>query len=516
MRRTYTLVILDGWGIGKHDESNPIFGAHPENIRFIEENFPVGGLQSSGIAVGMPWDEEGNSEIGHLTIGAGKVFYQHYPRISLAIENESFFQNPALKKTFAHARTHGSAVHLVGLVGEGIVHSALKHLSALIEMAKREKCEKLFIHVFTDGRDSAPHSAIPIIKKIIEETKTQGVGTVVSVSGRYFAMDRDKHWERTSEAYAVLTGTTPVDTFPEGIEKAYTANTNDEYVVPFVIAGNEHPIRDNDAVFFFNFREDRMRQIVQAFADPSFSEFPVKKFENLFIATMTEYKTSITVQGVAFEKEIVKHPLGEILSRAGKTQLRIAETEKYAHVTYFFNGLREEPFPNEYRVLIPSKNIARHEEHPEMMATAITDRAVLAMNEGAFDFILINYANADIVAHTGKYDATLKAIQTLDKEIGRLLRSTLEGNHVLVITSDHGNAESVINLQTGEEETKHNANPVPFYVVAKELAEKKEGPYPFRIPTIGIISDVAPTLLSFMGIPKPEEMTGQNLMEQIF
>jgi 2,3-bisphosphoglycerate-independent phosphoglycerate mutase len=329
-------------------------------------------------------------------------------------------------------------------------------------------------------------------------------------------MDRDKHWERTSQAYAVLTGTTPSDTFPEGIEKAYAANTNDEYVVPFVIAQNEHPIQDNDAVFFFNFREDRMRQIAQAFTDPSFSEFPVKKFENLFIATMTEYKTSIAVQGVAFEKEIVKHPLGEIISRAGKTQLRIAETEKYAHVTYFFNGLREEPFPNEYRVLIPSKNIARHEEHPEMMAAAITDRAVLAMNEGAFDFILINYANADIIAHTGKYDATLKAIQTLDKEIGRLLRSTLEGNHVLVITSDHGNAESVINLQTGEEETKHNANPVPFYVVAKELAEKKEGPYPFRIPTIGIISDVAPTLLSFMGIPKPEEMTGQNLMEQIF
>lgn len=516
MKRTYTLVILDGWGIGRHDESNPIFGAHPENIRFIEEHFPVGGLQSSGISIGMPWDEEGNSEIGHLTIGAGKVFYQHYPRISLAIEDGSFFQNAALKNVFAHARTHGSAVHLVGLVGEGIVHSAAAHLSALIEMAKREKCEKLFIHAFTDGRDSAPRAAVQAIQKVIDETKAKGVGSVASISGRYFAMDRDNHWDRTALAYRALTEASPVDTFPEGIKKAYTANTNDEYVEPFVMKGNEHPIQDRDAVFFFNFREDRMRQIVRTFTDPSFSEFPVKKYENIFIASMTEYKTGMNPHAIAFKKEVVAHPLGEVISRAGKTQLRIAETEKYAHVTYFFNGLREEPFPNEYRVLIPSKNVARHEEHPEMMASAITDRAVLAMNEGGFDFILVNYANADIIAHTGKYDATYKAVQILDKEIGRLMRSALEGNHVLIITSDHGNAESVINLQTGEEETKHNANPVPFYVIAKELTAKKEGSYPFRIPTIGILSDVAPTILSLMGISKPDEMTGQNLMEQIF
>lgn len=513
MKRTYTLVIMDGWGIGKDDVSNPIFGANLENIRFIEKNFPAGALQASGIAVGMPWDEEGNSEIGHLTLGAGKVFYQHYPRISLAIEDGTFFSKKGLLDAFEHAKSNGSAVHLVGLVGEGIVHSATAHLFALIDAAKRNGCENLFLHLFTDGRDSAPTASLKTIEKINEHIAAQKIGSIASVCGRSYAMDRDKHWERTEEAYRILTNPGASDAIEEGLKKAHAAGTSDEFIRPFAVRGNERPIRDNDTVIFFNFREDRIRQLLRAFVDTSFSEFKTEALKNLFVLTMTRYDDTLPVQAVLFEKELVENPLGKVLSDNGKTQLRIAETEKYAHVTYFFNGLKENPFPNEYRVLIPSKNIMHHEERPEMMASAITDRAILAMNEGAFDFILINYANPDIVAHSGKYDATVKAVEAVDKEIGRLLRTALEGNHVLVITSDHGNAECVINLLTGEIETKHDSNPVPFYVVAKEFAKKKEGNS--RIPTIGILSDVAPTILALMKIPKPREMNGENLLEQM-
>ncbi|KKU15698.1 MAG: 2,3-bisphosphoglycerate-independent phosphoglycerate mutase [Candidatus Jorgensenbacteria bacterium GW2011_GWA2_45_9] len=507
------LVVLDGWGIGKRDESNPIFAAHPENILYAENNFPAGALQASGMAVGLPWDEEGNSEIGHLTIGAGKVLYQYYSRISLAIENGTFFSNPELKSAFAHAKKNGSTVHLIGLIGEGVVHSALSHLYALIKMAKAENYQNLVIHAFSDGRDSSPRSAIKLIELVSAESA--GTAKVASVSGRYYAMDRDKHWDRTWAAYKNLTAHNKTCPLKEGIESAYSKGMNDEYVAPFSISGSEQPIRDNDSVIFFNFREDRMRQIYEAFMNKNFSQFETIKFNNLRVVTMTEYIKG--ADGAAFKEEIVEDTLGKVISSNGKTQLRIAETEKYAHITYFFNGRREKPYTNEYRVLIPSRNTPHYEDCPEMMASEITDRAVLALDEGGFDFVLVNYANTDIVAHTGKYGATVEAVRTVDREIGRLMKSALAGNHVLFITSDHGNAESVMDPITGEEETKHNPNPVPFYIVCKEFAGrgKNSRTRAAKIPTIGILSDVAPTVLAVMGMEKPQGMTGQNLLDQM-
>lgn len=515
MRRTYVLVVLDGWGIGKEDESNPIFAAHPKSIALMESRFPCGALQASGLAVGMHWDEEGNSEVGHLTLGAGRVFLQHYPKISRAIEDGSFFANPALTGAFAHAKANGSAVHLVGLVGDGVVHSAFAHLSALLTMAKREGCERLFLHCITDGRDSGPQGAGASLARLQKEIGEKGVGVIASVMGRYYAMDRDKHWDRVEKAYDVLVGNSPatVPTIEEALARTYAKRLNDEYVEP-AAAGTSRPIADRDAVIFFNYREDRMRELTKAFLDPAFAEFPRKAFADLYITTMTNYDEAVSEGHPAFVREPVTDPLGKVLAEHGKVQLRIAETEKYAHVTYFFNGFKEQPYPNEFRILIPSKNVVHYEDHPEMMAGAVTDRALIALTEGGFDFILVNYANPDMVAHTGNYDATCKAVEAVDKELGRLLEAVLQGNHVLMVTSDHGNAEVVINLATGEPETKHDANPVPFYLVAKEFA-RPEPRRPGHLPVIGILSDVAPTILALMGLSKPESMTGQNLLDQL-
>lgn len=515
MKRTYTLVILDGWGFGKTDESNPIHQAQLKTFKFIEDNFPYGALQASGISIGMPWDEEGNSEVGHLTIGGGRVFYQHYPRITLAIEDGSFFKNEVLKKSFTHAKKNNGTLHLIGLVGEGVVHSAFTHLTTLLDMAKKEGCMHVGIHVISDGRDSAPQLIAIYIEKLEKEIKKYGVGVIATLIGRYYAMDRDKHWDRTKRFYDILV-------YPEAgrvmdvksaIEEIYAKKLNDEYIEPTII-NEAHRIKDDDSVLFFNFREDRMRQIVEPFVNPEFSTFETKKFKNLLVTTMTEYRNDFSVP-VAFGREDIVNPLGKIISDTERVQLRIAETEKYAHVTYFFNGLREKPYSNEYRVLIPSKNVAHHEEHPEMMASAITDRVIVALNEGGFDFILVNYANPDIIAHTGDFDATVKAVRVIDYEMERLINATLAQNHVLVITSDHGNAETLISTQTGQPETKHDANPVPFYLVAKEFQKQNIYPKPSRPPVIGLLSDVAPTILALMGIQKPKEMTGQSLLEQL-
>lgn len=515
MKQTLILAILDGWGIGNMDESNPIYVAKPQAMQRIHDRFPGGALQSSGIMVGLPWGEEGNSEVGHLTIGAGKILYQHFPRISLAVKDGSFYENKALRSAFAHAKKTMGAVHLIGLLTSGNVHASLEHLAALLEMAKREKCGKLFLHLSTDGRDGPPRSALDLIARLREEIERAGVGEIASIAGRYYAMDRDKHWDRTARAYAMLLGDAPHTNSPEeAVKSSYGKNIADEFIEPSVSPGGA-PIRDRDAVIFFNFREDRMRQLVTPFVDANFKQFPVTPFKNLFIATMTQYDETFSA-AVAFPNETVEHPLGKVLADEDKIQLRIAETEKYAHVTYFFNGLREKPYPNEYRILIPSEHSSKPEEFPEMRASAITDRALVALGEGRFDFILLNYANPDIIAHTGNYDATILAVKAVDREIDRLTKATLEGNHVLCITSDHGNAEVVLDPQTGEVETKHNPSPVPFYLVGSHFERKgKPDGNPFKLPSIGLLSDVAPTILELMKLPKPEEMTGQNLLPQL-
>ena len=509
-KRTIILTILDGWGIGKADESNPIHVVNPQNINYLKANFPAGILQASGISVGLPWAEEGNSEVGHLNLGAGRIIYQYYPRITLAIHDASFFKNPALKNAFEHAKKYNSAVNLIGLLSEGNVHASFEHLVALVEFAKKENISKLNLHLFTDGRDSSPNSALELLARLPKE------GKLASLSGRFYGMDREGHWERTQKAYSVLVGEGPItDNIENHIKKTYERKFSDEFVEPIRISA-EGSIKDNDALIFFNFREDRIRQIASAFINPQFKNFPTKSLNNLYIATMTQYDDEFKVP-VAFPPEKIETCLGKVLSDKGKTQLRIAETQKYPHITYFFNGMREEPFKNEYRILIPSRSIIRQDEHPEMMANEVTTRAIESISEGVFDFILINYANSDIIAHTGNYEACLRVVRIIDEQIDKLIKATLECNAILIITSDHGNIEKLFNPLTGLPETQHDPSPVPVYLVAKEFMRSRTEAEIRRSEkeNTGILADVAPTILELMAISKPKEMTGQSLLKAL-
>jgi len=510
-KRTIILAILDGWGIGLPNESNPIHVVKPPNINYLKANFPAGVLQASGISVGLPWGEEGNSEVGHLNLGAGRIIYQYYPRITLAIRDKSFLENPALKAAYEHAKKNDSAVNLIGLLSEGNVHSSLEHLIALIQFAQKEKISKLNLHLFTDGRDSPPNSALELLNKLPEEAK------LASLSGRFYAMDREGHWDRTQKSYSVLIGEGPTTEDVAGhIKKAYERKLSDEFVEPTVVGPVKRGIKNNDALIFFNFREDRIRQLAGAFIDKEFKNFPVKSFNNLYITTMTKYDESFNVP-VAFPPEKIEVCLGKVLQDSGKTQLRIAETQKYPHITYFFNGMREEPFKNEYRILIPSKTIVRQAEQPEMMASEIATRAIESIGENVFDFVLINFANPDIIAHTGDYEACLRAVKVVDEQIGKIVKAVLEHDDILIITSDHGNIERVFNPLTGLPETQHDPNPVPIYLVAKEFERQKtkdEISQSERTNT-GILADVSPTILELMGIPQPKEMTGQSLLKSL-
>ena len=514
MKKTTLLIVLDGWGIGAKDETNPIYKANLKTIDFVQRNFPVGALQASGMAVGLPYDEEGNSEIGHLTLGAGRVIGGHLPRISSAINNGTFFKDKNFLSLLDWTSKNNSFLHLVGLLSAGEVHASFNHLKAIINFLKSKNFENYYLHLISDGRDSPAYSFLNLLSKLSSEVGFDIYQKIASVSGRYYAMDRDKHWDRTKEAYAALVGESKtISNLEEMVRNVYAKGLNDEYLESVQLE-NKRPIMDSDAVFFFNFREDRMRQLVRCFLDQDFNFFPVKKFSNLLIVTMTPYDRNFKVP-VIFPYIPIKDTLSEVLSSEGKTQLKIAETEKYAHVTYFFNGLREEPFPGEYRILIPSKNIFRYNEYPEMMAKPITDRLISALTEGTYDFILANYANADMVAHTGDFEATKKAVQFIDGELNRLLKVVLQLNHTCVITSDHGNAEVLLDIH-GEPETKHNISPVPFYLIAKEFQKKTPVLIEdVQLPVIGMLSDVSPTILDLMRIKQPNLMTGQSLLTEL-
>ena len=512
MRQTIVLMILDGWGEGEQNESNPIYTTNPKNINSLKYFYPCGLLQASGIAVGLPWNEEGNSEVGHLTLGAGRVIYQNYPRITLSIKDGSFFENKALKGAFEHAKKNNSSVNIVGLLSapSTYVHSSIEHLLALIKFAKQEGV-KYNLHLFTDGRDSPPYSSLEIIKNLGEEIKN-----IASLSGRYYAMDRAKHWERTEKTYQVLTGDAPlIEDYESKIKKTHQS-LNDEYIEPMLIGPQKREIKENDSVIFFNFREDRMRQIVEPFVNKDFKEFPVKKFLNLYVATMIEYRSDFKAH-VAFPPIKIENPLGKVLADNGKIQLRLTETEKYAHVTYFFNGLVEKPFENEFRILIPSRIDLKPDEHPEMRAKEITDRLISAIEEKAFDFILVNYANPDIIAHTGNYEATKKVVEIIDEVVNKMVKVILEQNAVLLLTADHGNIERMFDPLTGEVETRHNNNPVPFYLIGKEFQHQKDKLEAEKQAkdVIGVLSDIAPTILELLNLKKPEEMTGQSLLKYL-
>jgi 2,3-bisphosphoglycerate-independent phosphoglycerate mutase len=511
MKRTIVLVVLDGWGIGSSDDSNPIHVVNPKKLNYLRDNFPYGLLQASGISVGLPWGEEGNSEVGHLNLGAGKIFYQHYPRISISIRDESFFKNKTLEDALEHAQKYSSDVNIVGLLSEGNVHASFEHLTALIDFFQQKKVRKINLHFFTDGRDSPPNSVRALLGRL---PKSDNI-VLASIGGRFFGMDREKHWDRVQKGYSVLVGDGPAaENVNEHVKKTYEQKITDEFIEPVRIGSPDSAIKDNDAVIFFNFREDRMKQIAAAFINKNFNNFPAKAFNNIYLATMTQYDDSFGAP-VIFMPDKIETPLGKVLADNNKIQLRISETQKYPHITYFFNGMKDEPFKDEYRILIPSKTVVHQENQPEMMAPEITSRVIQSIGEGAYDFILINYANPDMIAHTANYKACIKAVEVINEQIGKITEAVLECDAVLIITSDHGNIEKIMDPLTGEPETQHNISPVPFYLVARSFKRKKT-PEEIREASgniMGILADVAPTILELMDLPKPAEMTGQSLLK---
>ncbi len=518
-KRTVVLLVLSGWGVGKKDSSNPIYKAEPKNLNYIRLNYPAGTLQASGIAVGLPWNEEGNPEVGYLTLGAGKVLYQDYPRISLAIQDGSFFKNEALLQTIRSAKEKGGKVNLVGLIGEGTSISALEHLDALMQLAESEAVP-FALHLFGDGRDSANGSTAKLMAHLPQER-------IGSITGRHYAMDIDLHLDRTLMAYEAIVGVkaqVEVQDKGEFLQKLYLSGVTDEFIPP-TLFDKELAVKEGDGVIFFNFSEDSQRQLSRMFIDPAYGGKPryelgerdVKKHvvpANLSLLSLVEYEKTLNIS-VAFPQEEIVNPLGKVLADAGKVQLRLAETQKYAYVTTLFNGMVNKPFPNEYRVVIPSREEARVDEHPEMRVREVTERILAALNEGIYDFILADFANVDTVAHTGNFDATIKAITAADEQIGLITKAILASGSLLIITSDHGNAEVMMDLKTGSRDFGDNRSPVPIYIVAEGYERVKDEAQASEIEKLnaGVLSDVAPTILDLMGIPKPQGMTGISTLQ---
>lgn len=517
MYRPIVLVVLDGWGLSPSTQGNPIREATLPTIDKLNKYYPLTALQASGIAVGLPWNTPGNSEVGHMTIGAGRVIYQNLPRISLAVQDGSFFKNEAFLGAMNRVKSNGGALHIMGLVGEGSVHSNKDHLYMLLQMAAQNGLSRVFIHAFTDGRDSPPTSGIHTVKEIIARAGMLGAGTLASIGGRNWGMDRNNNWDRLEKAYRALTeGAPQTDDVIAFMEASYQKNITDEYIEPVMLAQNGKPVgivQDGDAIIFFNYREDRAREMTKAFTLPDFDGFERPKKLDVDFVTMTEYERDLPVH-IAFAPEEVTNALGEVLSRNGKLQLRIAETEKYAHVTYFFNGGKENAWPGEDRLLIPSPSVAHFDQIPEMSSSATTEKTIEAVRSGRYDFILINYASPDMVGHTGNEPASIEAVESTDKCLSLLIPAVLEAGGALLITADHGNVEEVRNLKTGEADTEHSKNPVPLWFVTADNHREKTAEEMVREETQveGLLSDVAPTILDLMNLEKPKEMHSQSLL----
>lgn len=520
MYKPVVLVVLDGWGISNNSKGNVLKETELPTIEKLNVHYPMTTLQASGISVGLFWGESGNSEVGHMALGAGTIIYQNLPRITLSIQDQTFFSNPTLSKMMDSAKEKGAPLHLMGLVGQGSVHSYMEHLFALLEMAKQKGLEKVYIHAFTDGRDSPQTSGTKTIKDLQDHIKTLGIGKIASLCGRNWAMDRNNNWDRVEKAYRLLTEgkgekfTDPV----ECLQSWYAKEITDEYIEPSVIIENGEPvatIKDGDAVIFFNFREDRAREITKAFVLPGFENFKRDQLKIDFV-TMVEYESDLPVE-VAFPPVTLEGGLGEILGKHKLKQLRIAETEKYAHVTYFFNGGKEEPNPGEDRVLVPSPAVSKFDEAPEMSAAIITEKLLAAIEEGTYDFILVNYANADMVGHTGNEKACITAVQAVDKSLSQLIPAVLKKGGCLLITADHGNVEELKNYHTGQIDTEHSSNPVPLWFVAPDNHRQKNSEEIVRQQSEvgGLLSDVAPTVLELMNIEKPADMNGESLLSML-
>ncbi|MBI2984596.1 MAG: 2,3-bisphosphoglycerate-independent phosphoglycerate mutase [Candidatus Kerfeldbacteria bacterium] len=521
-RQPAVLVILDGFGVAPPSRGNAIALAKTPNLDRLIESYPTMTLQASGEAVGLPWGEMGNSEVGHLTIGAGKAIYQDLPRITRSIVDGSFFTQPAFLDTMTTVKAHRSRLHLLGMFSTAGVHSFDEHAYALLELCQRQKLSNVFLHVILDGRDSPYNSGQEFIAKVQNKIATLGLGRIATVMGRYYAMDRDNRWDRTAAAYQAMTaGRGPQASDPlQAVLDSYRRGVYDEQMVPTVITAGGKPVAtvsDHDAVIFFNFRSDRARQLTKAFVLPGFEKFSRPEYlKDVTFVTMTEYERDLPVT-IAFPPESVTTPLAKVYSDAGLHQLHIAETEKYAHVTFFFNGGLEQPFPNEDRVLIPSPSVAAYDQKPDMSARSITERLVQELNTGKYALIVANFANSDMIGHTGNIPATIRAIETLDWCAGEIVQAALSINGLVIITADHGNAEAKIDSQTGAVSKEHSANPVPFIVVANDLpaAVRQRFRSPMRdlssLTPVGVLADVGPTLLSLVGLPTPPEMSGHNL-----
>ncbi len=502
MKTPTTLIIMDGFALGDEIPGNAVRAAETPHLDDLFSQYPFCQLSASGLDVGLPKGQMGNSEVGHTNIGAGRVVFQDLPRISRAIEDGSFFENPAYLKAVNACRESGGALHLMGLLSDGGVHSHITHLYALVELAKRHGLEKVYIHAFLDGRDVSPTSGKGFVVALQAKLKELGVGSIADVTGRYYAMDRDSRWERLQRAYdALVHGEAPMNGDPAAaVQASYDSGVTDEFMEP-VICDPEGRIRPGDSVIFYNFRPDRAREITRSLTDPAFGKLVRKKgyFPLTFICT-TEYDATLPNVTVAFPHEPLVNIFGEYLSKLNMTQLRIAETEKYAHVTFFFNGGQEAVFPGEDRVLIPSPKVATYDLQPEMSAELITEEVVKRIESGKYDVIILNFANCDMVGHTGVFDAAVKAVETVDRCVDRVVRATSDMGGVSLITADHGNAEIMLDAE-GKPFTAHTTNPVPFCIVGADVRLRD-----------GRLADIAPTMLDLMGLNQPEEMDGRTLI----
>ncbi len=505
------LMILDGWGDGDHGKDDVIFQAHPAYMNALTAKYPHAELLTSGEDVGLPDGQMGNSEVGHLNIGAGRVVYQDLVKINRACRDGSIMQNPEIVKAFEYARDKGVQVHFMGLVSDGGVHSSIDHLCKLCDIARHYGIESTFIHCFMDGRDTDPKSGKGYIEALQKHVaRPDSAGTIATVVGRYYAMDRDKRWERVKVAYdALVSGTGAVTASPAdmaaAVQASYDEGVTDEFIKPIVgVGASGEPvgvIRPDDMVIFFNFRNDRAKELTEVLTQHDMPEAGMHTIP-LYYCTMTPYDSTFEGLHILFDKENVHNPIGEYLSSLGLKQLRIAETEKYAHVTFFLNGGREAVFPGEERILVPSPKVATYDLQPEMSAPEVAEKLVAAIGTGKFDFIALNFANGDMVGHTGVYDAIVKAVKTVDKCAGEVIDAAKVGGYEVIVIADHGNADHALN-DDGSPNTAHSLNPVPIIVVSDRVASVENG----------VLADVAPTILKLMGLPQPAEMTGRALVE---
>lgn len=507
--RQYLLMIMDGVGLNDEEKGNAFKLANTPNLDRLTIKYPNTYVQTSGMAVGLPEGQMGNSEVGHTNIGAGRIVYQELTRITKQIQDGDFYNNKELKIAMENVKKNNSALHLLGLVSDGGVHSHIDHLIALLEMAKREGLEKVFVHAILDGRDTPPTSAVDYVKKLEEKMKEIGVGKIATLSGRYYAMDRDNRWERVKLAYdAIAYGKgEEYKIAQKAIETSYEAQEFDEFVKPVVLTDSEDKplatIGDNDSVIYFNFRPDRARELTKAFMLPEFDAFERKDINNLTFVTMTQYDESIKTVSVAYKPQVLVNTFGEYISKKGYTQLRIAETEKYAHVTFFFNGGKEEPYEGEQRILINSPKVATYDLKPEMSAYEVAESLVKVIEDKTCDVIIVNFANGDMVGHTGNLEKAIEAVEALDECVGKVISKIEEVGGEALITADHGNCEQMLDLKTGEPITSHSTFDVPLIVVSDRVKTLKPGR----------LCDLTPTLLTMMNEEIPSEMTGESLVE---